>query len=233
MSDALTQLFEEAREETAPPAGAEERVLAGVLGAAAVGATVGAAATTATKVGLSATAKKIVGVLLLLGGTGVGLGLVVTGKPVSQTARSLRASLPDVDTRPPQGRTELEVPTVATAEGTDDEPPRPAPSVGAPSTPPPSDADDLAAEIALLAKARAALRSGDGSAAMARLDEHARRFPRGTLAPERTVTRVRALCALGGPSAARAAYLRLAGGDPHSPHLASLRAACPGMVSEP
>lgn len=56
--------------------------------------------------------------------------------------------------------------------------------------------DALAAETALLAAARGSLDS-DPAAALARLDEHARAYPKGALAEERDVLRVEALCRAG------------------------------------
>ncbi|MCW5804735.1 MAG: hypothetical protein KIT31_20350, partial [Deltaproteobacteria bacterium] len=45
--------------------------------------------------------------------------------------------------------------------------------------------------------AKTALGAGDGAAALAALDEHARDFSRGQLIEEAAVQRVEALCALG------------------------------------
>jgi RNA polymerase sigma factor (sigma-70 family) len=60
-------------------------------------------------------------------------------------------------------------------------------SARAPVEPSPSapDQDSLAAELALLQRAREALRDGRADDALALLDQHARRFPRGQLVDER------------------------------------------------
>lgn len=61
----------------------------------------------------------------------------------------------------------------------------------------PIETNGLAEEIALLQRARRALARGDAAAALSALDEHAARFPGGTLAPERAHARVSALCLAG------------------------------------
>ena len=64
-----------------------------------------------------------------------------------------------------------------------------------PAVAPPS-SDAVMQELALMQRARTALRSGDAQQALAALDEHARRFPNGELAPERDRSRITALCRL-------------------------------------
>lgn len=63
----------------------------------------------------------------------------------------------------------------------------------------------LAEEVALMGEARAALARGDATAALAALDRHADRFPHGTLASERDVVRITALCDAGRDGEARIA----------------------------
>ncbi|MCA9688885.1 MAG: sigma-70 family RNA polymerase sigma factor, partial [Myxococcales bacterium] len=76
--------------------------------------------------------------------------------------------------------------------------PTPAPA----SSPAPTSA--LSAELALLRRASAAEASGALAVARASLEEHARRFPDGHLAPERERALIRLLCAQGEVAAARA-----------------------------
>jgi hypothetical protein len=73
-----------------------------------------------------------------------------------------------------------------------------------PGAAPTISADDLAREASLLESARASVATAP-AAALAALDEHARRFPRGQLAAERELLRVDALTRLGqrGDAAAR------------------------------
>ena len=66
------------------------------------------------------------------------------------------------------------------------------------------DAAALAAEVAVLDRATAALRSGDAAQALQWLAEHERRFAQGRLVDVRKATRVRALCQLGRPAQAHA-----------------------------
>jgi hypothetical protein len=58
-------------------------------------------------------------------------------------------------------------------------------------------ADTLARETSLLRDADQALRAGNAARALSLLDEHAARYPRGALAPERNAERVIARCKLG------------------------------------
>lgn len=101
----------------------------------------------------------------------------------------------------------------------------------APATPRPT--EDLAAEASLLRSARAALESGRPEAALAPLDEHRRRFPRGALAEEREASRIRALCALGRDDDARQGVRALAAEHPRSAYLAALEGSCPTSVINP
>ena len=115
--------------------------------------------------------------------------------------------------------------------------PSPAPAIvpphpAAPAVTPPAAAeitDSLAEEVRLLREARAALDRGDTSRVLASLDEHASRFPRGTLYEERLATRVLALCAMGRIDAARLAAQELERAAPRSPHLVRVRASCIGV----
>jgi len=86
----------------------------------------------------------------------------------------------------------------------------------------PDPARTLAAETALLRDADRALRAGDTATALARLDEHATRFPNGALAPERVAERLIVLCSLGvADPHAVARFL-----DVRSPLAARVRRAC-------
>lgn len=84
----------------------------------------------------------------------------------------------------------------------------------------------LEAEMQLVTRAQKALKSGQPGEALRALDEHARRFPSGVLALERSGVRTVALCQAGrvdeGRSAARS-YLRLV---PNSVMSKRIRIAC-------
>lgn len=79
-------------------------------------------------------------------------------------------------------------------------------------------AESLTAELELLAASRRALAEGRPARALARADDHARRFPSGALAHERDGLRIAALCELGRDAEAtrRAADLRRQLGDPEA-----------------
>ncbi|WP_438039847.1 hypothetical protein [Sorangium sp. So ce128] len=84
----------------------------------------------------------------------------------------------------------------------------------------------LAAEMALLREAQDAVRDGDPSAALDRLDDLGARFPEGQLREERMAARVLALCAAGRAPEARAEAERLLGEAPGSVHAGRVRASC-------
>ncbi len=60
-----------------------------------------------------------------------------------------------------------------------------------------ADVDALAAELALVSKARLAIKSGRDAEALAALDQHAAEYPRGALESERDLSRVQVLCRIG------------------------------------
>jgi hypothetical protein len=70
------------------------------------------------------------------------------------------------------------------------------------------------------------MRSGDPRRALDLLDEHARTFPNGILAEERSVERVSALCTLGRVAEAREEATRFLRATPDSPLAESVRSSC-------
>lgn len=101
----------------------------------------------------------------------------------------------------------------------------PAP-VEAPQPAAPSSPSTLAEEMRLLRSAQSALSAGDPETALARLAEHARRFPAGTLAEEREAARILALCRAERRGEARAAAARFLRERPTSPLAPRVRASC-------
>jgi outer membrane biosynthesis protein TonB len=92
----------------------------------------------------------------------------------------------------------------------------------------PADADDLHAELDLMQRALTAQRAGKHGRALQLLDEHARRFPHGTMVGERMLVRATSLCALGRTQQARDEADRVAKGSA-TKHLAPRAAKiCPG-----
>ncbi|MBZ0117581.1 MAG: hypothetical protein K8H88_11325, partial [Sandaracinaceae bacterium] len=83
----------------------------------------------------------------------------------------------------------------------------------------------LAEELDLLRRAQGALRANEIDTALARLDEHERRFPDGQLQAEREAARVVALCRGARPEA-RAQASRFLRERASSPLAARVRAAC-------
>jgi len=86
--------------------------------------------------------------------------------------------------------------------------------------------DSLAEEVSILSRAETELHSGRPANALALLDEHQRKFPRGALTQERIAARIHALCALGRVSEAEASLSRLRRVSPGSLHEATAREAC-------
>jgi hypothetical protein len=93
--------------------------------------------------------------------------------------------------------------------------------------------DSVVEEAALLHAARGALAGGDAKAALALLDEHGARFPKGALVAERQAARVFALCALGRSIEARRAASAFLAQNPRSPLAGRVRDACEPPPSRP
>jgi hypothetical protein len=92
------------------------------------------------------------------------------------------------------------------------------------TSPPPSDADALREELALIGAAQSSLGAGRNEAALASLEEHALRFPSGALSLERRALRALALCAGGRRDEGRAeaeAFVTRAAGSPLAERVAS------------
>jgi hypothetical protein len=98
---------------------------------------------------------------------------------------------------------------------------KPAPVRPAMSRPSPS---SLRQELEVLADVQAALRRGDGRAALTRLDGHVTSDTQ--LLAERQAARVLALCLLGQELEARRAAVNFAAQHPSSPQLATLERSC-------
>jgi outer membrane protein assembly factor BamD (BamD/ComL family) len=81
----------------------------------------------------------------------------------------------------------------------------------------PSDDAALLAEIALLDRARNALRERASARAVALLEQHARRFARGELAPEAAALRIEALVQRGSHAEAEALAQRFVRAYPNHP----------------
>jgi hypothetical protein len=89
-------------------------------------------------------------------------------------------------------------------------------------------ADQLGAEIELLARANSAVNAGDAGRALVSLREYDRRFGAGILREERAAASVLALCAAGRTREARAEAERFVRGWPRSPLLSRIEGSCAG-----
>jgi hypothetical protein len=88
---------------------------------------------------------------------------------------------------------------------------------------------DLEGEARMLEQADADLRRGDANAALARLAEHAAKYPAGALREEREGVRVVALCRAGREAEGKTAAERFLARSPHSALATRIRAACGGQ----
>jgi hypothetical protein len=108
-----------------------------------------------------------------------------------------------------------------------EEPARPAVAPESANSPPralaPTTLED---ETRLLREGVAALHAGNPAIALALLDEHAKTYPAGVLAEERSAERVNALCLLGRTDDARDAAAAFVREYPHSPLAARVRTSC-------
>ena len=88
--------------------------------------------------------------------------------------------------------------------------------------------DALTQEVALLSRAVSALNAGRAGDALATLNEHQRRFPRGILGPDRKAAKAQALCSLGRLREGRAelAYL-----SAKSPAAGRAKHACDSLAT--
>lgn len=96
----------------------------------------------------------------------------------------------------------------------------------------PPDRSSLSEETALIDRVRASMRAGDPSAAERALDEHAARFPRGSLTAEATVARIELSLTRGDFAGARARGERFLREHPGSPHERRVNALL-GRANEP
>lgn len=94
------------------------------------------------------------------------------------------------------------------------------------------DLDGLAEETRLVRAAQVALRTHDAAEAGRRIDEHARRFPRGVLREERMTLRVLVLCETGDVAQAKRLRAELDRSFPGTSHAARLEASCAGPAEE-
>ena len=208
---------------------------AAVLGTAATasssagGATIAAAG--AASFGVGKLALVVVGIVTVVGAVGGGAYVVHRARtvhPAQTAARVVTAPLSFASNTslapPPPAPLATSVEPVAQAP----EPPAVA-TVATAATVAPAKASakksTLEEELLLMQQAQSALGSGQPGKALVLLDEHAARFPNGTLSEERAGARVLALCALHRGDAKKAGEAFLVA-HPTSPLAARVRTAC-------
>ena len=191
LDPALAALF--AKEPVpAPSAASRARVLRRAGAAIAMGAVAPHTASAAKTFGVRSLALAA-GTIVLGGAVGASLALALRSEPPPRTIYVERPT-PTVVTPPT-----AEAPSaVVVAEPTGEPARKPLPT---PSTS--SATDTLGVERAIIDDARAKLASGDADAALRRLDEHARRFPKARLEEEREALAIQALANAGRPEDAR------------------------------
>jgi len=182
-------------------------------------ATAGAGATAAATAGkaawLSSSLAKAVSALALVSVTSAGAYAVVRSQARHEAEKHVAAPAQGAAPRAPaHSAPVVAAPDPTAGELADPAPPSPAPAEktannsahsAAPSV---ANAETLADETRLLRDADQALRAGNAQRALSLLDEHASRYPRGVLAPERSAERMLARCKLGQVEAKAAqAYL--------------------------
>lgn len=243
-------LLASARAELDPSAEDKKRVrgaLAAQIGLvasmSATSATAGAGATGATGTAIAAasgagTLTKIAGVFAIVALTsGIGAGAYVATRPEP----AVLAPIPVETGAAPAASSAVAVPPTLTTTAPINPPPVETTSAALPTKTPPKAASasaaatasphaegSLSAETHLVRDATSALQRGDGTAALASLDEHARRFPHGVLSEERDAQRVLALCNLGRTAEARTRAARFTEQHPRSALAAKVRDSCGG-----
>jgi TolA-binding protein len=154
---------------------------------------------------------------VLVGGAAMGVTTLVAQPPdpVGDSAPVVQPAAQLAQQRPPPQPQPAAVTEPAKDQATvAPDPPEPAsrPS-GGKTTPARA---SLSEELAALDAARAALQSGDGAGALRRLNEHARRFPRGRLRLEAEVLWIEALARTGNRTAAARRARRFLDRHPNS-----------------
>jgi RNA polymerase sigma-70 factor (ECF subfamily) len=230
---------------------------AGAIVGATTATTVSAATAGATGTAVAgasgatvAIAAKWVAAALLLAAVGAGGGSMYRSSnhaPAASTARSVEAPPHALATA---AATAMPSPNIVSLSSSSDPSgtehvPVPIASLAVPRAPTPfalqgptkaaaarlSEASDptLGAETQLLRRADQALRIGDPARALELLDEHARTFPDGVLAEERSAERVTTLCTLGRVNQARSEAARFLAIHADSPLAKVVRGSCGGV----
>lgn len=245
LSSEARALLRDARGFDEPSAADADRVHASVLAKVGIAVGAGAGVTAATTslaaapaTALGAVALKITAAIVIAGGVATGGYLAVRPSPAKHHTAIAVSDPPQVSPVPaPMALSPTPLPSPVAEERPADVAPRAhakhprarhaAPVVTEPSAPART-APDLEGEAHLLEQADAELRRGDANAALARLGEHAAKYPSGALREEREGMRVVALCRAGRAAEGNAAAERFLARSPRSALASRIRSACGG-----
>jgi len=239
LSSEARELLRTARSFDEPSAADAERVHASVLAKVGIAVGAGAALTAATQ-SIAASPAAVFGITVAkVGAAIVVAGGLVTAGYVALGPPSARPVPAMVAPAPPMPAPRVAPSVVNQIESLAVEAPTPVPAKTARVRPNPASNDraarvprvtaDLEGEARLLEQADADLRRGDANAALARLAEHAAKYPAGALREEREGVRVVALCRAGREAEGKAAAERFLARSPHSALATRIRATCGGQ----
>jgi hypothetical protein len=214
----LERLFSAARAGTVPEAGAKARIRAALEPRIASGGTALAFKRPAW---------------LGLGAAVIGLcagALWLTSTPRASEPPS-RSSVPAPRAVTPEAPAVIPAPVLEAAPSASPDvvpapKPRATPSLPAIKPAPSVMPEDSGEELTLVRAMQQALRSGNAGQALALADQHAQRFPRGTLAEEREGVRAVARCRLGAPSERATILEAFSRRFGSSPYAARVKQAC-------
>jgi len=248
MSPETEAFLESVRAAEDPTLADEDRVLRALQATLAAGAVVGSgAAGKVTQFGAWSVAGGFKGAAVIVGSLAIGgLAAVHWGATSAERAPASVASLASVTlpvpavrpvaTAAPEGLTAPPAAPVAPAPKASPAPALPERALRAATAPPAqapasASAAGLRAELELLARAQAALRRGDGAAALSTLDAAPARHSQ--LGAERATLRILALCALGRVVEAQRAAALLERSEPGSLQRDVISRSCAGGALSP
>jgi hypothetical protein len=237
MSDLSPQakaLLRAARSFDEPSDEDHNRVRSSVLSRVGAGAAIGLAATmssstlaASTGTLLSGTVAKIGIAVLLAGGisTGAYFAVHTRSAPAAAVVDNVKAA-PVATPALPEPVAPVQAPAVVDDSAKVDDSLAPPAARSLAKTHAPKVSGDIEGEVHLLEDADSALRRGDGAGALAKLNEHASKFPGGALRQEREGMTVVALCQAGRQAEGRAAAERFLSRSSKSALASRIRAAC-------
>jgi hypothetical protein len=236
MSDLSPQakaLLRAARSFDEPSDEDHKRVRSSVLSRVGAGAAIGLAATMSTSTLAASTGTLLTGTvakigiaLLLAGGISTGAYFATHTRSAPMPALVDNVKAPAATPAVPEPVAPVQAPAVVDDSAKVDDSPAPAAARSLGKTRAPKASGDIEGEVHLLEDADSALRRGDGAGALAKLNEHASKFPGGALRQEREGMTVVALCQAGRQAEGRAAAERFLTRSSKSALASRIRAAC-------